>query len=464
MKYVFPNNFILGNSSSSVQSEGTFKGDNKAPSIWDDWFEREPNRFFQGVGPSLTTDFYHRYKEDILLMKEAGLKGFRTSLQWSRLLPDPWGEPNNEAIIFYNNILDETIKAGIEPSFALFHFDMPLALQKEGGFENRDLILKAFSRYAEIAFDLFGDKVKHWYTFNEPIVPVEGGYLYDFHPPHVVDFKRAATVAYHTIIAHSTIVEIFKKKNLNSTIGIILNLTPSYPRSQNEYDLKASFIADLFFNRSFLDPVLKGSYPKELVDLLREYDQLPEVKEGDKELINKGIIKDLGINYYCPRRVKGKEYAKNPQAPFMPDDFFDIYEMPGRKMNPYRGWEIYPKGIYDILINLKDNYGNPSCFISENGMGVENEDRFRNSKGQIEDVYRIEFVKDHLIELNKALQEGSACYAYFMWAFIDNWSWMNAFKNRYGMVEVDLSNDLRRKEKLSYSFMREFNKNKFFES
>ena len=282
----------------------------------------------------------------------------------------------------------------------------------------------------------------HWFTFNEPIVPVEGGYLYDFHYPNVVDFRRAATVAYHTVLAHAKAVQAYRAGHYAGEIGIVLNLTPSYPRSRNPADVKAAHIADLMFNRSFLDPVLRGEYPADLVALLKSYDQLPACKPEDGFLIAEGKIDLLGINYYQPRRVKCRDSAVNPQAPFMPEWFFDNYEMPGRKMNPYRGWEIYEPGIYDILVNLRDNYGNPRCFISENGMGVENEQRFIEN-GQINDQYRIDFISEHLSWLHKGISEGCNCLGYHMWTFIDNWSWCNAYKNRYGFIQLDVETQQR---------------------
>ena len=243
--------------------------------------------------------------------------------------------------------------ANDEPFVTLYHFDMPLALQNEKGWESREVV-EAYREYAIQCFKLFGDRVKKWFTFNEPVVPVEGGYLYDFHYPNIVDFRRAAQVAYHTILANAKAVEAFRALKIeDAKIGIILNLTPSYPRSQNPHDLRASRICDLFFNRSFLDPAVLGEYPEELIEILREYGQLPTVAEGDLDLIRNNTVDILGVNYYQPRRVKAKEHLPNPYSPFMPDWFFDYYEMPGRKMNPYRGWEIYEKGIYDIMINLK---------------------------------------------------------------------------------------------------------------
>jgi 6-phospho-beta-glucosidase len=428
--------------------------------IWDHWYEKEPNRFFDGVGPDTTTDFYHRYKEDIKMMKELGHNSFRFSISWSRLIPGGVGKVNEKAIDFYNKVINELLKNNIEPFITLFHFDMPLEMQQKGGWESREVV-DAYSNYAKICFRLFGDRVKKWFTFNEPVVPVEGGYLYDFHYPNVVDFNRAVQVAYNTVIAHAKAVEEFKKSNIkDGKIGIILNLTPSYPRSNNPADLKAANIADLLFNRSFLDPAVRGEYPYELVELIKKHNLMPKVEKEDKELLKNNKIDLLGVNYYQPRRIKAKACMPNPESPLMPDNFFDNYEMPGRKMNPYRGWEIYEKGIYDIAINIRDNYGNIEWYVSENGMGVQNEERFIRN-GRIEDDYRIEFISEHLKWLHKGIQEGCNVKGYHMWTFIDNWSWTNAYKNRYGFVQLDLKTQERIIKKSGY-WIKEVSKNNGF--
>lgn len=449
VQYKFPEGFWWGSATSATQIEGAANEGGKGKNIWDHWFDEEPHRFFDGVGPESTSDFYHTYKEDIGLMKEIGHNTFRLSISWSRLIPGGRGMVNPEALTFYNQVIDELIAQKIEPFITLYHFDMPLEMQQEGGWENRTVI-KAYAKYAEECFRLFGDRVKKWFTFNEPVVPVEGGYLYDFHYPNVVDARRAVQVAYHTMIAHATAVGVFRATKIEAgQIGIILNLTPSYPRSQNPADLRASNIADLFFNRSFLDPAVLGEYPGELIELLREHGQLPAVEPGDAELLKSGIVDLLGVNYYQPRRVKAKEHLPNPYGPFMPDWFFDNYEMPGRKMNPYRGWEIYEKGIYDIMVNLRDNYGNIPSYIAENGMGVENESRFIEN-GEIQDDYRIEFISGHLKWLHRATEEGCNVKGYHLWSFMDNWSWMNAYKNRYGFFSVDLETKERKPKKSAH--------------
>lgn len=433
-KYVFPEGFWWGSAASATQTEGTksFKDE----TIWDKWFEEEPNRFFDGVGPYQTSDFYHKFEEDIKLMKETGHNSFRLSISWARLMDQDTNEVNDEAVQFYNRVINGLKENHIEPFVNLYHFDMPFKKQQQGGFESLEVV-DQYVDYAMTCFELFGDRVKYWFTFNEPIVPVEGGYLYDFHYPNIIDAKRGFQVAFNTVLANAQVIKVYKENGYDGKIGIILNLTPSYPRSKNEADVKAAEIADLFFNRSFLDPVTKGQYPQDLVDILEKHELVPTYTEEHLNTINQYTVDLLGVNYYQPRRVKARDTVPNPNSPFFPEYYFDNYEMPGRKMNPYRGWEIYPKGIYDIMINLKENYHNIESFISENGMGVENEARFIED-GQINDTYRIDFVKSHLIWLNKAIEEGANCTGYHMWTFMDNWSWMNAYKNRYGFVSVDI--------------------------
>ncbi|WP_182199725.1 glycoside hydrolase family 1 protein [Paraliobacillus salinarum] len=444
-KYVFPEGFLWGAAASGTQTEGAASEGGKAKNIWDHWYEIAPERFYQGVGPAETSDFYHQYKDDIKRMKDINMNSFRTSISWSRLLPDGVNV-NQEAVDFYQNVIDELIDNGVKPIINLYHFDMPFHFQEIGGWENRKVV-ESFAHYAKTAFQLFGDKVKLWTTFNEPIVPVEMGYLNDFHYPCVVDMKRAVTVAYHTMLASAMAIEEYRKTKQDGEVGIILNLTPSYPRSEDEEDVKAARIADLFFNRSFLDPSVLGEYPSELIELIKEHDLMPETVEGDRELIKSNVVDFLGVNYYQPRRVKKKESPIDDSQGILPSHFGDPYIWPERRMNPHRGWEIYEKGLYDIAINIKDNYNNIPWYVAENGMGVSDEERFMDDSGMIQDDYRIEFYQEHLKWLHKGIQEGSNCFGFQVWTFMDNWSWLNAYKNRYGFYRVDINTQERHLKK-----------------
>lgn len=455
MNYRFPEGFWWGSAISGPQTEGRIKDDGKGDNIWDHWYREDPSLFFDQVGPEETSAVYSHYKEDIQLMKATGHNSMRTSIQWSRLFPEGRGEINQKAVTFYNNYIDELIANDIEPFINLYHFDMPMALQEIGGWESKEVV-EAYVNYAKTCFELFGDRVKKWFTHNEPIVPVEGGYLYKFHYPAVVDMKRAVQVAYHESLASAKAIKVYRDLNLDGEIGIVLNLTPSYPRdANNPEDVKAARLADAFFNRSFLDPAIRGVFPEDLVSLLKDLDYLPDYTAEELAIIKENTIDLLGINYYQPRRIKQKESSERLSDKPMPDDYFDNYIWPDRKMNPYRGWEIYEKGIYDCLINVRDHYGNIPCFISENGMGVEGEAKFKNADGMIEDDYRIDFLKGHLTYVHQAIEEGCNVKGYHLWTCMDNWSWMNAYKNRYGLISVDLDNDKKRTIKKSGYWFKE---------
>lgn len=279
-----------------------------------------------------------------------------------------------------------------------------------------------------------------------------------------MNLKEGIQVLYHEALASAKAIAVYHSMNLSGEIGIILNLTPTYPRDEhNEADVNAAKFVDGFFNRSFLDPAVKGHFPEDMVAWAKANDLLPETTPEDLAIIAENTVDLLGVNYYQPRRAKAKEtpVETRPEG-LLPEDFYDVYDMPGKKMNPYRGWEIYEKGIYDTLMNLKENYDNIHCYISENGMGVEGEERFVNEQGVIEDDYRIEFVQDHLKWVHQAIQEGSNVQGYHMWTCMDNWSWLNAYKNRYGFIAVDLDDDAKRTIKKSGRWFKEMTANNGF--
>lgn len=469
MKYKFKDNFYWGTATSALQTEGTHEGDGKADSTFDVWFKEDPNRFFGGEGNKVAVDFYNMYKEDIRIMKELNHNSFRFSIAWSRLIPNGDGVVNQKAVDFYNNVIDELISNGIEPFVCLFHFDMPWIMQEKGGFESLEVIDK-YVEYAEIAFKLFGDRVKKWFTHNEPIVPIEGCYLYGFHYPQILDFKRGVKATYYTILSNARATKRFKELredgvlSKDSTIGAILSLSPVYPRDkENKEDVKAAEICQLFFTNSFLDPMVKGTFNSDLIELLRKHDLLEEFyTSSELKMIKENTVEFLGFNYYFPRRAKAKDVKSTGEVK-NPEYFFDPYEMPERLFNKDRGWEIYPKGIYDFLMILKEEYNNIPVYISENGIGRHNGDaEDTDETGYIHDDARVDFVKEHLKWIWKAQSEGSNVCGYHMWSLMDNWSMSNAFKNKYGYVHVDREDGLKRRIKKSGHWIAEVSKNNGF--
>lgn len=447
----FPENFYWGSSISGEQSEGRFEGDGKGLTTWDKFFEVEPYKFHNGIGPQTTTSMYKYYLDDIKLLKQTGHNTYRTSISWARLIPNGIGEVNEDAVRFYRSYFSTLKENGIEPFVNLSHFDTPLVLeQKFDGFVSKEVV-DAYAKYARTCFELFGDIVKTWFTFNEPIVSVECGYLKQYHYPMEVDSKKAVQVAYNLALASAKAIKEFKEVVKDGQIGIILNLTPAYPRSNHPADLKAARIAELFANKSFLDPAVRGEYDKELIEIVKKHDLLPDYTNEELDIIKNNKVDILGINYYQPLRVKARDSKPNDEAPFMPEYYYEHFVMPGRRMNPHRGWEIYPKGLYDISINIRDNYGNIPWFVAENGMGVEGEEKYKVGD-MIHDDYRIEFFKEHLEWLHKGISEGANCKGYLVWTAIDCWSWLNSYKNRYGLIELELSTAKRYIKKSGYWF------------
>lgn len=446
----FPNDFLFGSATSATQSEGSSRKDGKSDNIWDYWKRIDEDKFREKIGPETTSDVYKRYKQDVELMELTGHNSFRTSISWSRLIPKMDGKINERARDFYEDYFRLIKKRGIKLFVNLYHFDMPMYLQEIDGWNNKKTVEK-YVDYAKKAYKLFDKYVDKWITFNEPIVHVEMGYLEKYHFPCEVNPKKAIQVGYNTQLASSKAIKTYRDLGYKKEIGIILNLSPVYARSDNENDIRAKEWAENFYEKSFLDPSVLGTFPKKLVDLFKQKNLMPSYSKEELEIIRENTVDFLGVNYYQPLRVKENPYVIKDDALFFPSNYFLSYKMPGARINEYRGWEIYPEGVYTLAMNIRDNYKNIKWYLSENGMGVENEKRFRKD-GIIEDDYRIDFIKEHLYYLKKAIDNGANCFGYHVWTFIDNWSWLNAYKNRYGLVELDYESKKRTIKKSGYWF------------
>ncbi|MDD6386130.1 glycoside hydrolase family 1 protein [Lactobacillus equicursoris] len=447
----FPENFAWGAATSGPQSEGRFNKRHR--NVFDYWYDTDPQAFYAGVGPDTASNFYNDYQKDLPLMREAGIKNLRTSIQWSRLIDDfETATVDPDGAKFYSDMIDCMIANGITPYINLCHFDMPYELQKKyGGWESKH-VTDLFAKFADKAYELYGDRVKHWFTFNEPKVILDGGYLYKFHYPLKVDGPLSVQVAYNINLASAKAIQKFRArfKGDDHTIGIILNLTPAYARSESEGDQKAAEFANLWCVDLWLDAAIKGVFPEKLTKILAKDGVLWEATDEELALIKANTIDLLGVNYYQPMRVQEPAISPESLQDWMPDIYFDNYEMPGRVMNVDKGWEIYPKAIYDIAINIRDNYGNVPWFVSENGMGVSREERFMDKNGVVQDDYRINFIRNHLKWLHQGIEEGSNCKGYFLWTAIDCWSWMNAYRNRYGLIRDDIHTQKKTLKKSAY--------------
>ncbi|MDB6209332.1 glycoside hydrolase family 1 protein [Streptococcus oralis] len=448
----FPENFWWGAATSGPQSEGRF--DKKHKNMFDYWYDIEPEAFYNYVGPDTASNFYNSYADDIAKMKEVGLNSLRTSIQWTRLIDDlETNTVNLQAVDYYNRVIDTFLENGIRPIFNLHHFDLPVELyHKYGGWESRHVV-ELFVGFAEKCFQYFGDRVKEWVVHNEPMVVVDGEYLYQFHYPKLLDGKKAVQVAYHLNLATAKTIRLYREKGFDKEggrIGTVLNLTPTYAASEEPEDQAAAHFAELWNNKMFLEPAVHGHFPEELVSVLEKDGVLWKTEAGDEELFAENTVDFLGVNFYHPNRVKRPDISPDSVGDWLPSRYYDNYEMPGRRMNIDKGWEIYPKALYDIAVNVRDNYRNIPWFVSENGMGVSREERFMGENGQIQDDYRINFIKEHLEWLHKGIQEGSNCFGYHLWTPIDCWSWTNAYRNRYGLISNDIHTQVKTIKKSGY--------------
>ncbi len=448
----FPENFWWGAATSGPQSEGRF--DKKHSNMFDHWYDIEPEAFYNYVGPDTASNFYNSYEDDIAKMKEVGLNSLRTSIQWTRLIDDlETNTVDPKGVDYYNRVIDTFLANGIRPIFNLHHFDLPVDLyHKYGGWESRHVV-DLFVGFAEQCFKHFGDRVKDWVVHNEPMVVVDGEYLYQFHYPKLVDGKKAVQVAYHLNLATAKTIERYREKGYDKDggrTGTVLNLTPTYAASEEKEDQDAAHFAELWNNKMFLEPAVHGHFPEELVAVLKKDGVLWQTEEGDEELFRNNTVDFLGVNFYHPNRVKRPDISPDSVGDWMPGRYFDNYDMPGRRMNIDKGWEIYPKAIYDIALNVRDNYKNIPWFVSENGMGVSREERFMDEHGQIQDDYRINFIQEHLEWLHKGIEEGSNCFGYHLWTPIDCWSWTNAYRNRYGLISNNIHTQVKTIKKSGY--------------
>ena len=442
-----PQDFFFGAALSGPQTEGAWQSYGKIENIWDAWSNLDLGAFHNRVGSYGGNDMTRHASEDFELFAKLGFSSVRTSIQWSRLM-DENNQLNPEGAEYYHRLFAQAREAGVEPFVNLYHFDMPAYLLKRGGWESREVV-EAYAAYAATAFAEFGQEIEHWFTFNEPIVEPEMRYEQGMWYPFIKDYTRARTVQYGITLAHALAVDAFRTAQTtgvvrkDARIGLINCFTPPYTRENpTAADLEAVRMTDGICNRWWLDLVTKGTLPQDVIDTLAEHDvQLP-MRAGDEQIMARGVVDWLGFNYYHPARVQAPSSSVDDLGNPV---FAEPYVWPDAVMNESRGWEIYPKGIYDFAMTMKRDYPDLEWFVSENGIGIEEDRSERDENGRIQDAsYRVPFVRDHLRWIARAIDEGAKCRGYHYWGAIDCWSWNNAFKTRYGFVEVDLAHDYKR--------------------
>lgn len=466
-KFELPKDFFLGAAMSGPQTEGEWRTGGRLESLWDTWSIENLGEFHNHIGSYAGNDFSKRYREDFEILRDLGLTSVRTSVQWTRLL-DQDGKVNPEGVAYYRERLSAARDAGLDLMMDLYHFDMPTYLFRRGGWENREVV-EAYGHFVEATLEHLGDLASSWFTFNEPIVEPEMRYQEGIWYPHFHDARRARATQYNISLAHCLGVRAFRAAQRkghvasNVRIGLISCFTPPYTcDNPSSADLDAVRMTDGISNRWWLDLVTKGELPSDVIHTLTERGIELPTRPEDATILADGVVDWLGCNYYHPIRVQAPDRKIDEQGCPV---FAAPYEWPEARMNESRGWEIYPKGIYDFGLKLRDEYPGLEFFISENGMGIEGEGSFRDPEtGVIQDNYRAEFVADHLAWIVRAIEEGARIRGYHYWAVIDNWSWANAYKNRYGFIEVDLQNDYERRPKKSAEWLRQVACSKTFTS
>lgn len=448
--------FLWGSASAAYQVEGAYQEDGKGPSIWDDWV-KVPGKTYNGTDANTAADHYHRYKEDIALMKELGLKAYRFSISWPRIYPQGRGEVNQAGLQFYSNLIDELVNSGIEPIVTLYHWDLPLALQKEyGGWESRRII-PDFLAYAKTCFQAFSPRVKYWIVLNEPNIFTQLGYLLAAHPPGKSDLRAYLQTYHMTALTHAAVVKLFKEQNYPGYIGSSLAFTPAWTASATQEDCLAR---DFYYATNcwwLMDIYYKGQYPALGVEYFSRQGALPEMTSEDSALLRQGadLADFIGINYYQTTTV-----AANPERGTVSgngdsggDGIPGLYRNVTNPKLEYTdwGWAIDPDGLRLGLIQLKERFRRP-VFISENGLGAF--DRLVN--GEIDDHYRIDYLQRHIAACHQAIAQGVELWGYCTWSFTDLFSWLNGYEKRYGLVYIDFeSGTLRRVKKSSFNWYRE---------
>lgn len=433
----FPRDFAWGTATASYQIEGGVEEDGRVPSIWDT-FSHIAHNIEDGKTGDVAVDHFHRYLEDIALMKHLGLKHYRFSLAWPRIIVDEKGTVEKRGLAFYDRLIDALLEAEITPYVTLYHWDLPQYLQDIGGWESRNTV-DAFLQYAEVVVHHFSDRVEHWMTFNEPWVASFCGNLNGAHAPGKKDVRVALQVAHHMLLAHGKVVPLIKRLAPGAKVGIVHNLASVEPATQKEEDILAAKRWDGAYNRWFTDPIFKGTYPQDMVSYYAK--RMPKMEEGDVQAMV-APIDFLGINYYT-RRLVAHDYQ---------DQFIEAkqtYRTYAARAE-FEEFEVWPEGLYKVLTSVLEQYGNIPLYISENGTTLKDT---LSADGCVHDSARVGYLHDHFAAVHQAIAEGCDVRGYFVWSLLDNFEWGFGFSKRFGIVYVDYEDDLRRIPKDSAYFL-----------
>ena len=417
-----PMDFVWGVSTSSYQIEGGVDVGGRGPSIWDG-FSHQPGRIANGDNGDVACDHYHHWREDVALMRDIGVGAYRFSIAWPRVMPTGEGAVNEAGLAFYDRLIDELLRSGVEPWICLYHWDLPQALQDRGGWVNRDIV-GWFADYAGLIGSRFGDRVRRFATFNEPGVFTLFGYVFGWHPPASAEISHFYKAIHHVNLAHGAAVDALRAKVPRASVGCIHNVQPARPVGQSREDIAAAGMLDAIWNKAFPHPQILGRYPGRLAAAIEPFQQ-----PGDLERIHRPVDW-FGLNHYSPIYA-----SADPMTPLG----FVWRDAPADAPRSPIGWQIDPQGFRDTLVEVSQRYGLP-IYVTENGAGtIETLD----TTGNVNDAARVDFLARYTAAMREAVARGADVRGYFVWSLLDNFEWGAGYNNRFGLVYVDFATQRR---------------------
>ncbi len=427
LKNDFGKDFYWGVSSAAFQVEGAHDKDGKGTSIWDS-FSHKKNKIYKGHHARVSCDFYNRYYEDILLMKQMNICNYRFSLSWSRIFPDGIGTMNHKGVEFYNRVIDFCLSEGIEPWITLYHWDLPQALEQKGGWMNREII-NWFSEYVSFCIKTFADRVKHWMILNEPMVFTGAGYFMGIHAPGRKGLSSFLATAHHAVLCQAEGGRIAKSDKSNLKIGTTFSSSHIEAKTNSIKDQQAQVRIDALLNRMFLEPLLGLNYPVKDLKVLRRIEEF--VKDGDEQKMFFDMD-FIGVQNYTREIVSFDFFTPFVQAKIIKADKRNV-------QRTVMNWEVYPSSVYYILKRYAAYKNMPEIIVTESGAAFED----NLIDGNINDAARKIFIQDHIAEILKAKHEGVKVNGYFVWSFTDNFEWAEGYKPRFGLVHIDFETQQR---------------------
>ncbi len=432
----FPAGFWWGAATASYQIEGATEDDGRTPCIWDT-FAATPGKVANGDSGAGATEHYYRYREDVALMAELGLNAYRFSVAWPRVRPRGGDRSNPAGLAFYDRLVDELLSKGIKPVATLYHWDLPQELEDAGGWANRDTAYR-FADYTSDVARLLADRVDLWCTLNEPWCSAFLGYGSGVHAPGRTDHADSLSAAHHLMLAHGLSTAVLRSAKSDANISFAINAGVVRAASDDPADVDAARRIDGLLNRIFLDPVLKGAYPQDVIDDTSEITDWSFVRDGDLAIIS-APIDGLGLNYYQPDLVSAANPPRDePHGPYPTGEKVQWHRIPGPRTE--MDWPIDPSGLEEILLRVKRDYGDDlALYVTENGAAFPD----KLVDGEIRDTDRVDFLHNHLAAAHRALEAGANLRGYFVWSLLDNFEWALGYGKRFGIIHVDYETQVR---------------------